>query len=103
MLHELARDVRGVEKRRGKPLTPGQYQTICDKWETASRPYLRKGVDYFARFLAKLSTVAMPMGQTLRTAFERAKRREPPSKVLPVHNKELRLFASLCRELQGMA
>jgi hypothetical protein len=103
MLHELARDVRGVERRCGKPLTQAQYKTICEKWETASRPYLRKGVDYFTRFLAKLSSVTMPKGETLRTAFERSKRRQPPPKVLFLSNKKLQLLASLCRELQEMA
>jgi len=39
----------------------------------------------------------------LQAAFERAKRREPPSKVLIVANDGVRLIASLCRELQDMA
>src|SRR5882762_2052104 len=47
MLHELARDVRGMERKRGKLLTGTQYKTICSKWEDASRPFLRKGHDYF--------------------------------------------------------
>jgi hypothetical protein len=102
MLHELARDVRGVEKRRGKPLTVAQYKTICDKWADASRPFLRKGVDYFAKFLAKLDCVTMPKGETLATAFKRAKHRQPPSKVL-LAPKQLQLLASLSRELQEMA
>jgi hypothetical protein len=42
----------------------------------------------------------MPKSETLRSAFKRAKLRQPPSKVLDVPNKDLRLFASLCRELQ---
>jgi hypothetical protein len=103
MLHELARDVRGVERKRGKPLTGTDYKTICGKWENASRSFLRPNTDYFAKFLAKLSSVTMPKGQTLRTAFGRAKRRQPPSKVLFLSNKELQLLASLCRELQEMA
>jgi hypothetical protein len=102
MLHELARDVRGVEKKRRKLLTATQYKTICDKWEAASRPFLRKGVDYFAKFLAKLGSVTTPKGETLATAFKRAKHRQPPSKVL-LAPKQLQLLASLCRELQEMA
>ena len=102
MLHELARDVRGVEKKRRKLLTVTQYKTICDKWEGASRPFLRKGVDYFAKFLAKLGSVTTPKGETLATAFKRAKHRQPPSKVL-LAPKQLQLLASLCRELQEMA
>jgi hypothetical protein len=101
MLHELARDVRGVERKRGKSLTVTQYKTICDEWEAASRPFLRKGHDYFTEFLAKLASVSMPKGETLGTAFERAKLRQPPSKVLVV-NKDLQLLASLCCELQEM-
>jgi hypothetical protein len=103
MLHELAREVRGVETKRGKPLPGTQYKTICDKWEDASRSFLRPNTDYFAKFLAKLSSVTIPKGETLRTAFGRAKRRQPPSKVLFLSNKELQLLASLCRELQEMA
>jgi hypothetical protein len=103
MLHELAREIRGVEKRRGKLLTVNQYKTICSKWEDVSRLFLRKGEDYFVQLLAKLNRVTMPKGETLRTAFQRAKRREPPSKALLVRNKELQLLASLCRELQEMA
>jgi hypothetical protein len=102
MLHELARDVLGVERKRGKPLTVIQYKTIFGKWEDASRPFLRPNSDYFAEFLAKLNSVTMPKGETLRSAFQRAKCRQPPSKVLLV-SKELQLLANLCRELQEMA
>jgi hypothetical protein len=102
MLHELARDVRGVEKRRGKPLTGTQYKTICTKWEDASRSFLRPNTDYFVKFLAKLGSVTTPKGETLATAFKRAKHRQPPSKV-SLAPKQLQLLASLCRELQEMA
>jgi len=102
MLHELAREVRGVETRRSKRLTVIQYKAIYGKWEDASRPFLRKGHDYFTDFLAKLDRVTMPKGETLGTAFERAKRRQPPSKVLDVPQEGLKLLASLCRELQEM-
>ena len=101
MLHELAREVRGVEKRRGEKLT-AQYKAIFDKWESASRPFLRAGHDYFTEFLAKLDCVTVPKGETLQAAFERAKRREPPPKVLVIRNEGVRLLASLCRELQEM-
>ena len=37
-----------------------------------------------------------------REQFERAKRRQPPSKVLDVPQEGLKLLASLCRELQEM-
>ena len=103
MLHELAREVRGVEKRRGKRLTVAQYKTICGKWETASGPFLRAGHDYFTEFLAKLDCVTIPKGEALQAAFERAKRREPPSKVLVIPNEQVRLLAGVCRELQEMA
>ena len=102
MLFELARDVRGVEQRRGKSLTVAQYKTICDKWKDASRPFLRKGHDYFTEFLAKLALVSMPKGETLQSAFQRSQRRRPPIKVSLVPNKGLRSLASLCRELQEM-
>jgi hypothetical protein len=103
MLHELAREVKGVEKRRGKRLGAAVYKTIFDNWERASQPFLQAGHDYFTEFLAKLDAVTVPKGETLKAAFERAKRREPPSKVLVNRNEEVRLLASLCRELQEMA
>jgi hypothetical protein len=102
-LHELAREIKGVEKRRGKNLTAKQYKAIYDNWESASRSFLRPGRDYFTEFLAKLDCVTVPRGETLQAALERAKRREPPSKVLIVSNEGVRLLASLCRELQEMA
>jgi hypothetical protein len=103
MLHELAREIKGVEKRRGRRLTVAKYKTIFDKWESASRPFLRPRYDYFAELLAKLSCVTVPKGETLRAAFERAKRRKPPEKVLLVRNAGVQLLASLCRELHEMA
>ena len=102
VLFELARDVRGVEKRQGKQLELRQYKTIYSKWEEASRRFLRKGHDYLTEFLAALDRVAMPKGETLDSAFERAKLRKPPSKVLDAPNKGLLLLASLCGELQEM-
>jgi hypothetical protein len=103
MLHELAREIRGVEERRGKKLRATQYKTIFDKWESASMAFLQPDYDYFTEFLAKLDCVTVPKGQTLGAAFERAKRRQPPSKALVNTSKEVQLLASLCRELQEMA
>src|SRR5207247_5397171 len=54
MLHELAREIRGAEKKRGKKLTVAQYKAISDNWESASRPFLQVGHDYFTELLAKL-------------------------------------------------
>ena len=102
-LHELARDIRGEETSRGEKLAVTQYKAIFLRWKASSRPFLRLGHDYFPEFLAKLDCVTVPKGETLRTAFERAKLRKPPSEVLLVENVGLRLFASLCRELQEMA
>ena len=103
MLHELAREIRGVEKRRGKKMAVAQYKAISDKWESASKPFLRPGHDYFTDLLAKLDCVTVPKGETLEAAFERAKTQPPPAKVLIHQNTEVRLLASLCRELQEMA
>jgi hypothetical protein len=102
LLHELAREVRGVEIKRGRRLTIPQYKTILIHWEDASRPFLRKGHDYFTEFLARLSVVTMPKGETLESAFQRSQSRQPPSKVLLVPNKRLQSLASLCGELQEM-
>jgi hypothetical protein len=49
-----------------------------------------------------LDCVLVPKGETLQGAFERAKHREPPSKVSSIGNKNVQLLASLCRELQEM-
>jgi hypothetical protein len=68
-----------------------------------SQPFLRTGHDYFTEFLAKLDCVTIPKGETLQAAFERAKRRKAPSKVLVIPNEGVQLLASLCRELQEMA
>jgi len=76
---------------------------ICDKWEVASQPFLRPAHDYFTELLAKLDCVTIPKGETLQAAFERAKRREPPSKVFVIPSAGVHLLASLCHELQEMA
>jgi hypothetical protein len=102
MLHELAREVRGVEKKLHRKLKATQYKIILSKWEAASRSFLQAGHDYFTEFLAKLDTVTVPKGETLQAAFERAKRREPPLKALMTPHQGVRLLASLCRELQDM-
>jgi hypothetical protein len=99
-LHELAREVKGFENRRGKQFNLAQYEAIFRKWETPSKPFLKAGHDYFVEFLAKLNSVSVPKGETLQSAFERAKHRPPPIKVSGISNKGVQLFASLCRELQ---
>ena len=68
-----------------------------------SQPFLRVGHDYFTEFLAKLDCVTIPKRETLKAAFERAKRRKAPSKVLVIPNDGVQLLASLCREVQEMA
>ena len=103
MLHEFAREVKGVEKKRGNKFNTAQYVAIYRPWEFASRPFLRPGHDYFVEFLAKLNSVTVPKGETLQAAFERAKRKEPPLKVLMIRVEGVRLLASLCRELQEIA
>ena len=60
LLHELAREIRGVEKRRGKRFTATRYKTIFDKWESVSQPFLKAKHDYFTEFLAKLDLVTYP-------------------------------------------
>lgn len=103
LLHELARETRGVEKRQRKKLTSAHYKSIIDHWEIASKPYLRVGHDYFTDFLAKLDCVTVPKGETLAAAFERARYADPPEQLLTIPSPKLRLFACLCRELQNMA
>src|SRR5438270_12034835 len=53
LLHELAREIRAVEMKRGSRLRLRQYKMMFDKWEAASRPYLRANQDYFSELLAK--------------------------------------------------
>ena len=86
MLHELAREIRGVEKKRGKKLSVSNYTAIFDRWVLASRQFLRPRHDYFIEFLAKLDCVTVPKGETgrrLEQAFEtsgRHDRREHPKR-----------------------
>jgi hypothetical protein len=103
LLHELAREIRGVEARRGKRLKSAHYKLIFDKWESASKPFLRARHDYFTELLTKLDSVTVPKGETLQAAFERAQQREPPAKVMDIPHQGLRLLGSLCRELHEMA
>jgi hypothetical protein len=79
-LHELAREVRGVESRRGKRFSRAHYTVIYRKWERPSKPFLRAGHDYFVEFLAKLDSVVVPKGETLKAALERAKQKPPPAR-----------------------
>jgi hypothetical protein len=102
ILHELAREIRGVEKRRGGKFSVRQYGLIFDKWAAASKPFLRPGYDYFTEFLAKLDCVTVPKGETLQAAFERAKLRESPAEVAEIPNEKVRLLGRLCRELHEM-
>jgi hypothetical protein len=102
-LHELAREIRGIEKRLGKRLTITHYRAIFTCWETASGPFLRGDHDYFTDLLAKLDCVTVPKGEALEAAFERARRAVPPASLLMCANPGLGLFACLCRELQTMA
>ena len=69
---DLAREIRGVEKKRGKKLPATQYRRIFDKWESTSRPFLRPGHDYFTEFLAKLDCVTVPRACALQYAHESA-------------------------------
>ena len=103
LLHELAREIRGVGKRRNRKLNGNQYKAIFGKWELASEPFLRPGDDYFTELLAKLNCVTVPKGETLSAAFERAQQTEPPAKLVDIPHQGLRLLGSLCRELQEMA
>jgi hypothetical protein len=102
-LHELAREVRGVENKQGKRFSATQYKAIFQNWKRSSKPFLRRGHDYFVEFLAKLDCVLIPKGETLQAAYERAKEMEPPAKVSAISNKGVRLLASLCRALQERA
>jgi hypothetical protein len=101
-LHELAREVKGIESRRRRRFSLAQYEAIFQKWERPSKAFLRAGHDYFIEFLAKLDSVLVPKGETLQAAFERAKNRPPPPKVSAISNKGVQLLASVCRELQEM-
>jgi len=102
-LHTLARKVRGLEVRLGKPLSVIKYQSIFRKWETESKPFLKPRNDYLTEFMAKLSLVKIPEGATLAEAFRKSQGSPPPEKLreYPVHN--VQLFGGLCRELHLMS
>jgi hypothetical protein len=91
-----------------KKSVAGNYQLLSTKRSSTTGnpprvPSSERGHDYFAEFLAKLDSVTVPKGETLQAAFERAKCRQPPSKVVMIPSDGVRLLASLCRELQEMA
>jgi hypothetical protein len=84
---------------------------LVDLWEASplrldsNQPKTDEIIDslYFTEFLAKMNCVTVPKGETLQAAFERAKAKPPPAKILAIPNIQVRLFANLCRELQEMA
>jgi CHC2 zinc finger len=70
---KLARDVRAVEEKIGRELTPVELRQTCDEWERASVPFLGWGDDdHFAMFLAELTKVRVPTGEgdTINKALE---------------------------------
>jgi len=103
LLHLLARKVKGVEARAGKSFSLKQYQAVFKKWETASRPFLRSGNDYLSEFLAKLSCVKVPEGETLSEAFRKAQGAHTPAKLQDYPNAVVQHFGCLCRELHSMS
>jgi hypothetical protein len=102
-LFNLARRVVASEKRRGKKLSTNQYLTVFKQWESASRLFLRSGNDYLSEFLAKLSSVKIPAGETLEAAFRKAQGTQAPEKLREYPNTDVQLFGSLCRELHSMS
>ena len=57
---QLARDVRAVEKRSGRPLRNGELMQVLNEWHRLSQPFLdpqKTRDDYLAAFLAGLRKV----------------------------------------------
>ncbi len=102
LLHTLARKVRGFERTRGRMLSLLQYYTIFERWELASKSYLR-ATDYLTEFLAKLDSVKVPEGATLAAAFLKTKSHSAPAKLEKHPSSSVQHFGSLCRELSVMS
>jgi len=102
-LHLLARKVRGWEKRKKRPLTPEEYFSAFQIWESGSKPFLREDNDYFSEFLAKLNHVTVPEGETLLEVFKCSQGTPPPTALCIHPNEKLQHFGSFCRELHSMS
>jgi DNA-binding transcriptional ArsR family regulator len=103
LLFQLARRVRGIEKRFHYRFAPILLRKIFDKWETLNHNFLRSGHDYFVEFCEKLTLVRQPYGDTLSSAIESARNQSPLVRVLVIRDPEAHLLASVCCELQVRA
>ena len=103
LLFQLARRVRGIEKRCHYRLAPILLSRIFDKWEALSHNFLRPGNDYFVEFCEKLALVRQPYGDTLASAIESACNENPPVRALVIRDPGAHLLAAVCRELQVRA
>jgi VirE-like protein len=102
-LFGLARMIRGIEQKSGATLAPAELKAICKRWCELATPFLRHGCDeYHFEFLEALECVRYPAGeQALAGAWERAQKCEPiPEVSALIESPDIRLLATLCRELQ---
>jgi len=103
---QLARDIRGVEKRIGRKLIVVELMQTFDEWHRLSGPVLDAGKlreDYWTDFLAQLQKVRVPTGVgAIAEALETvSKLREAELPIVPgyCNGVKPRKIAALHREL----
>jgi hypothetical protein len=103
-IFDLARRLKGLEKRTGASMEPVQLKAIFKRWHELALEHLRSDQsfdEYFFEFLDAMESVRYPAGEAvLAGAWERAKQTPPPPEADQIEDEGIRLLAALCRELQ---
>ena len=104
----LARAVKALEMQNGKRFTPEQHRDIHNQWLTRAAQFLRPGQtteDYFMEYLNAYKLAKYPLGSAaVAQALKAAKKNPlPPDALAWVENRDVRLLAAICRELQTIA
>ena len=106
---KLARDLRGLQKKIGRKLTPTELRVASDEWERISLPFLDwNGDDHFAMLVAEVTKVRVPTGEgdTVNKALEAVlKLPDADLPVIPGYadaRKAMRKLAALHREMSRL-
>lgn len=107
---KLARDIRGLEERRGQELTAGEVTETCTQWHWLSGSYAGNTCAYhLENLLAELTKVRVPTGEgnTLNKALEAVSRLSvselPSMPGLPEADEARRRLLALHRELARLS
>jgi hypothetical protein len=106
-LFTLARGVKMIEKRLGRPIAEQGLSEIFGLWHDAAKSWLRPEQtkqEYWTEFLEGYEKVKHPLDEsTLQTAWETAQKSPLPKEAAQFEKPEIRLLVALCRELQRAA